>query len=233
MSNGNNNNNGINGKFDLNGLQYLINDMKVGDAWRVFKILAEFVEGFETLSRVGNCATVFGSARVKEGDANYLLASKIGRLLSEAGIAVMTGGGPGIMEAANRGAFDAGGCSVGCNIELPFEQKPNPYTNIGISFNYFFVRKVMLVKYSRAFIVMPGGFGTLDELFEAITLIQTRKIKPFPIIMVGKKFWGGMLGWIKDSMLECGYIAEDDLDLIQITDDPQEAVDIVKRFITK
>ncbi|WP_460213941.1 LOG family protein [Geovibrio sp. ADMFC3] len=220
-----------NGELNLNGLQYLIDDMKVGDTWRVFKILAEFVDGFETLSKVGGCATVFGSARVREGDYDYELARKVGRLLADEGIAVMTGGGPGIMEAANRGAFEKGGRSVGCNIELPYEQKPNPYTNVSVSFNYFFIRKVMLVKYSSAFIIMPGGFGTMDELFEAITLIQTHKIKPFPIIMMGSDFWKGMIDWVKESMLSRGFITPKDLDLIQMEDDPYEAVEAVKRFL--
>jgi uncharacterized protein (TIGR00730 family) len=217
----------------MNGLQYLIDDMKVGDTWRVFKILAEFVEGFETLSKVGNCATVFGSARVREGEYDYELARKVGRLLADEGITVMTGGGPGIMEAANRGAFEKGGRSVGCNIELPYEQKPNPYTNTGISFNYFFVRKVMLVKYSKAFIIMPGGFGTMDELFEAVTLIQTRKIKPFPIILMGSSFWGGMMNWIKDTMLAKGFVNAHDLELFHMQDDPYETVEIVKRFLAQ
>jgi uncharacterized protein (TIGR00730 family) len=206
--------------------------MKVGDTWRVFKILAEFVEGFETLSRVGPSVSVFGSARVREGDYYYELARKVGRLLAEEGVGVMTGGGPGIMAAANQGAMEKGGRSVGCNIELPYEQKPNPYTNVNISFNYFFVRKVMLVKYSSAFIIMPGGFGTLDEMFEAVTLIQTRKIKPFPIILMGRDYWCGMRQWINDCMLEKGFINKTDLDLLRVVDDPFDAVDIVKRFLT-
>lgn len=222
-----------NGDFNLDGLQYVIDDMKVGDTWRIFKILAEFVDGFEKLSKVGPCATVFGSARVREGDYDYELARKVGRLLADDGVTVMTGGGPGIMEAANRGAFEKGGCSVGCNIELPFEQKPNPYTNVSVTFNYFFVRKVMLVKYSSAFIIMPGGFGTLDELFEAITLIQTNKIKPFPIIMIGSKFWGGMLDWLKGSMTEKGFISKSDMDLIRVEDDPHDAVEFIKSFINR
>lgn len=220
-----------NGDLNINSLQYIIDDMKVGETWRIFKILAEFVDGFEKLSKVGPCATVFGSARVKQGDHDYELARKIGSMLADEGITVMTGGGPGVMEAANRGAFEKGGCSVGCNIELPFEQKPNPYTNVSVSFNYFFIRKVMLVKYSSAFVIMPGGFGTLDELFEAITLMQTHKIKRFPIIMMGSKFWMGMLDWIRTSMLERGFIHEEDIDLIRVEDDPDKVVEYIRNFI--
>ncbi|WP_022849785.1 TIGR00730 family Rossman fold protein [Limisalsivibrio acetivorans] len=217
--------------MNLNSLQYLIDEMKVGDTWRIFKILAEFVDGFETLSKAGPCVSVFGSARVREGDYNYELARKVGRLFADEGIAVMTGGGPGIMEAANRGAYEKEGRSVGVNIELPFEQKPNPYTNISVSLNYFFVRKVMLVKYSKAFVIMPGGFGTMDEMFEALTLIQTRKIKPFPVILVGSDYWKGLRDWIEGRMLDEGFITEQDVDLVPVVDDPFEVVDIVRRFL--
>nr|WP_238320629.1 TIGR00730 family Rossman fold protein [Limisalsivibrio acetivorans] len=218
-------------QMNLNSLQYLIDEMKVGDTWRIFKILAEFVDGFETLSKAGPCVSVFGSARVREGDYNYELARKVGRLFADEGIAVMTGGGPGIMEAANRGAYEKEGRSVGVNIELPFEQKPNPYTNISVSLNYFFVRKVMLVKYSKAFVIMPGGFGTMDEMFEALTLIQTRKIKPFPVILVGSDYWKGLRDWIEGRMLDEGFITEQDVDLVPVVDDPFEVVDIVRRFL--
>jgi len=212
-------------------MEYLIDDMKVGDTWRIFKILAEFVEGFEKLSKIDPAVTVFGSARVKETDNNYELARKIGKMLAEEGITVMTGGGPGIMEAANRGAFEAGGTSVGLNIQLPFEQHPNPYVNKSVTFDYFFVRKVMLVKYANAFIILPGGFGTMDELFEAITLIQTGKILPFPTILVGTKYWGGMVDWIRDRMLEEGYINESDMNYLHLVDTPGEVMGIIKGFL--
>jgi uncharacterized protein (TIGR00730 family) len=212
-------------------MEYLIDDMKVGDTWRIFKILAEFVEGFEKLSKIDPAVTVFGSARVKETDNNYELARKIGRMLAEDGITVMTGGGPGIMEAANRGAFEAGGTSVGLNIQLPFEQHPNPYVNKSVTFDYFFVRKVMLVKYANAFVILPGGFGTMDELFEAITLIQTGKILPFPTILVGTEYWGGMVDWIRARMLEEGYINESDMNYLHLVDTPGEVMGIIKGFL--
>jgi uncharacterized protein (TIGR00730 family) len=217
--------------FDRDDMEYLIDDMKVGDTWRIFKILAEFVEGFEKLSKIDPAVTVFGSARVKETDNNYELARKIGKMLAEDGITVMTGGGPGIMEAANRGAFEAGGTSVGLNIQLPFEQHPNPYVNKSVTFDYFFVRKVMLVKYANAFVILPGGFGTMDELFEAITLIQTGKILPFPTILVGKEYWGGMVDWIRDRMLEDGYINESDMNYLHLVDTPGEVMAIIKGFL--
>jgi len=216
---------------DVGGMQYLIDDMKVGDTWRIFKILAEFVEGFEKLSGIDPAVTVFGSARVKEGDEKYDLAREIGRKLAAEGISVVTGGGPGVMEAANRGAFEAGGQSIGLNIELPFEQKINPYVKKSVTFDYFFVRKVMLVKYANAFIILPGGFGTMDELFEAITLIQTGKIIPFPMILVGTEYWGGLLDWLKNTMLEHGYIRKQDLQYIQLVDTPEEVITIVRQFL--
>ncbi len=216
---------------DVGGMQYLIDDMKVGDTWRIFKILAEFVEGFEKLSGIDPAVTVFGSARVKEGDEKYDLAREIGRKLAAEGISVVTGGGPGVMEAANRGAFEAGGQSIGLNIELPFEQKINPYVKKSVTFDYFFVRKVMLVKYANAFIILPGGFGTMDELFEAITLIQTGKIIPFPMILVGTEYWSGLLDWLKNTMLENGYIRKQDLQYIQLVDTPEEVITIVRQFL--
>lgn len=216
---------------DVGGMQYLIDDMKVGDTWRIFKILAEFVEGFEKLSGIDPAVTVFGSARVKEGDEKYELAREIGRKLAAEGISVVTGGGPGVMEAANRGAFEAGGQSIGLNIELPFEQKINPYVKKSVTFDYFFVRKVMLVKYANAFIILPGGFGTMDELFEAITLIQTGKIIPFPMILVGTDYWSGLLDWLKNTMLENGYIRKQDLQYIQLVDTPEEVITIVRQFL--
>jgi uncharacterized protein (TIGR00730 family) len=199
------------------------------DPWRVLRIQAEFVEGFGLLADVPQAVSIFGSARTKPETEEYALAERIGAALAGAGYPVITGGGPGIMEAANRGAVSAGGVSIGLGIELPFEQSLNDYVDIGIEFRYFFVRKTMFVKYSQAFVVLPGGFGTLDELFEAITLVQTRKITRFPIVLVGTAFWGGLLDWIKDQMLTAGNISHEDLDLVHLTDDPAEVVDIVKR----
>ncbi|GAA4482375.1 TIGR00730 family Rossman fold protein [Actinoallomurus oryzae] len=199
------------------------------DPWRVLRIQAEFVEGFGLLADLPHAVSIFGSARTKPDSEEYELAQRIGAALAGAGYAVITGGGPGIMEAANAGAVSAGGISVGLGIELPFEQSLNDHVDIGIEFRYFFVRKTMFVKYSQAFIVLPGGFGTLDELFEAITLVQTKKITRFPIVLVGTAFWGGLLDWIKNQMLPAGKIAVEDMDLIHLTDDPAEVVDIVKR----
>jgi uncharacterized protein (TIGR00730 family) len=213
--------------------QYVINEIKVGDTWRIFKILAELVEGFENMALVEPAVTIFGSARVKENDPNYEKARKLANLFAAEGITILTGGGPGIMEAANRGASEGGGpeMSVGLNIELPFEQEPNPYTGKSVSFNYFFVRKLMLIKYASAFIIFPGGFGTFDEFFEAITLIQTRKIKPFPTILVGSDYWSGLIDWFKKEVLNEGYISEEDLDLIRIADEPEEILGIVNSFL--
>ncbi len=203
------------------------------EAWRVVRIAAEFIRGFRRLHFVGPCITVFGSARFKETHPHYELARQMGRLIADAGFTVMTGGGPGIMEAANRGARDAGGRSIGCNIVLPMEQKPNPYLDTFIDFHYFFVRKVMLVKYSHAFIVMPGGFGTLDELFEAATLVQTGKITNFPIVLMGVDYWKPLLDFIKDRQLAQGTISPEDLSLLPLTDDPKEAMSIVRRELQK
>jgi uncharacterized protein (TIGR00730 family) len=197
------------------------------DTWRVFRIMGEFVEGFDELASITRGVSIFGSARTLPEDPQYQAAKETGALLAKAGFAVITGGGPGIMEAANQGAFEAGGISIGCNIELPFEQKPNPYQTRSISFKYFFVRKTMFVKYSTAFIIFPGGYGTLDELFESLTLIQTRKIRNFPVILFGSKYWNGMMAWIKEVMLGEEKISSADFDLIHITDSPQEAVEIV------
>lgn len=212
-------------------MQYLIDDMKIGDTWRIFKILAEFVEGFEKLTGIEPAVTVFGSARVSEEDPKYQLAMEIGRKLAAEGITVLTGGGPGIMEAANRGAHEQNGRSIGLNIKLPFEQKANPYVTKTVTFDYFFVRKVMLVKYANAFVILPGGFGTMDELFEAITLIQTGKILPFPTILVGTEYWGGLVGWIKDRMLKEGFISESDLNFLQVVDTAEEVITVVRQFL--
>ncbi|MGB3152275.1 MAG: TIGR00730 family Rossman fold protein [Maribacter sp.] len=208
------------------------NEIKTNDSWAIFKIMGEFVNGFERMSKIGPCVSVFGSARTKEEDKYYQLAVSISKSISEAGYGVITGGGPGIMEAGNKGANLAGGTSVGLNIDLPFEQHDNPYidTDKSLDFDYFFVRKVMFVKYSQGFVVMPGGFGTLDELFEAITLIQTHKIGKFPIILVGSDFWTGLLDWIKGTMLKAGNISTEDLNLIKIVDTEDEVVQIIDSF---
>lgn len=210
--------------------QYVIDAMTVGDTWRMFRIMAEFVEGFEHLADIAPAVSIFGSARVKAGAPEYQMAERLARMLVDKGYAVITGGGPGIMEAANKGASEAGGQSVGLNIELPFEQRSNPYANIQLNFRYFFVRKVMFVKYAIAYVVMPGGFGTVDELFEAVTLIQTNKIKPFPVILMMRDYWEGLVKWMKETMLPQGKICSKDLELLHLTDDPQEVVEIVERF---
>ncbi len=208
------------------------NEIKANDSWAIFKIMGEFVNGYEKLSAIGPCVSIFGSARTKEDMEYYKLAVNISKSISEAGYGIITGGGPGIMEAGNRGAYLAGGTSVGLNIDLPFEQHDNPYIDRdkSLDFDYFFVRKVMFVKYSQGFVVMPGGFGTLDELFEAITLIQTNKIGKFPIILIGTKFWSGLIDWIRNNMLEAGNISASDLDLIKIADTEQEVVEILDAF---
>jgi len=213
------------------GKQYLINEMTVEDSWRLFHIMAELVEGFEALAECGPAVTIFGSTRVKPGDEVYQKAERIGQLLAESGFAVITGGGPGVMEAANKGASSVGGKSVGLNIELPFEQKSNPYANITLKFRYFFVRKVMFVKYAVAYIILPGGFGTMDELLESVTLIQTRKIKPFPVILVGANYWKGFLDWIKEVVLKEGKISPEDLEIFQIIDEPGEIVKAIKKKV--
>jgi uncharacterized protein (TIGR00730 family) len=197
------------------------------DPWRALRILAEFVEGFDAMAAVGPAVTVFGSARTDPDSSDYQLARTIGRRLAEAGYAVITGGGPGVMEAANRGCREAGGLSVGCNIELPEEQGLNPYVDLGVEFRYFFVRKVMFVKYADAFVIMPGGFGTLDELFEALTLIQTEKVRHFPVILVGTDYWRGLLAWVRETPIARGAVSPGDLDLLMLTDDPDEIVRII------
>lgn len=199
------------------------------DTWRVLRITGEFIEGFDNLATVTRAVSIFGSARTSPADPQYKAAQETAALLARAGYGIITGGGPGIMEAANRGAFEASGLSIGCNIELPFEQDSNPYLTRSLKFKYFFVRKTMFVKYSTAFIIFPGGFGTLDELFEALTLIQTRKIKNFPVVLFGSVFWGGMIGWLQDVMLKEGKISADDLTRLHITDSPEEVVEIISR----
>jgi uncharacterized protein (TIGR00730 family) len=200
------------------------------DPWRALRILSEFVEGFDAMAKVGPAVTIFGSARATPDSALYKLTRTIGRRLAEAGYAVITGGGPGTMEAANRGCREGGGLSVGCNIELPHEQGLNAYVDLGIEFRYFFARKTMFVKYADAFIILPGGFGTLDELFEALTLIQTRKVRNFPVVLVGADYWAGLLDWIRGTLVARGTVDEADLALIQLTDDPDEVVRIVQAF---
>ena len=201
------------------------------DTWRMFRIMAEFVEGFEELADIRPAVTLFGSARAGEKTPEYKTAYQISKLLSEKGFSVLTGGGPGLMEAAKRGAFEAGGRSVGCNIELPFEQKPNPYINKLVSFHYFFIRKVMFVRYAAAVVILPGGFGTMDELFETLTLVQTKKIEPCPIILVGKSFWGGLLTWIKGTLLDqYRFIDKDDPSLFHVVDKPEEVLKIVTKY---
>ncbi len=199
------------------------------DPWRVFRIMGEFVEGFDELATLTKGIAIFGSARTPSDDPDYKAAQETGALLAKEGFAVITGGGPGIMEAANRGAFEAGGLSIGCNIELPFEQRANAYQTLSLTFKYFFVRKMMFVKYSLAFVIFPGGFGTFDELFEALTLIQTKKIRNFPIVLFGTKYWSGMLTWLADVVLPGGKISKNDMEMFHITDSPAEVVDIVRR----
>jgi len=210
--------------------QYIIDEFKAQDSWRMFRIMAEFVEGFETLSEVGHAVTIFGSSRIKRGDELYKKTEQLARLLVKNGFSVITGGGPGVMEAANKGATETGGKSIGLNIELPLEQKPNPYANINLNFRYFFCRKVMFVKYAMAYVIMPGGFGTLDEFFEAVTLIQTHKIKPFPVIMVGSTYWSGLINWIKGTLLKEKRISKEDLEIFQVIDDPEDILKTIKKF---
>jgi uncharacterized protein (TIGR00730 family) len=208
-------------------------DVKMEDPWRVFRIMAEFVDGFHELSKVENAVTIFGSARTKETHPWYEAAEKTAKLLVKEGYSVMTGGGPGAMEAANKGAFKASGKSVGLNIDLPFEQKPNPYINHLINFHYFFCRKVMFVKYAKAFVIFPGGFGTLDELFESFTLIQTQRIERFPIILFGSSYWNGLMSWLRDSVLKEKNIDPQDLEIYQIVDRPEDIVKVIKDFYKK
>lgn len=212
------------------------NEIKTNDSWALFKIMSEFVYGYERLSEIGPCVSIFGSARTKPGEKYYELAVKVANKIVDKGYGVITGGGPGIMEAGNKGANLGGGTSVGLNIDLPFEQHDNPYvdSNKNLDFDYFFVRKVMFVKYSQGFVVMPGGFGTLDELFEAITLIQTGKIAKFPIILVGTEFWSGLLDWIKSTLAEkLRTVNIEDLDLIDVVDTEDEVVEILEKFYTQ
>lgn len=211
-------------------------ELKAENSWTMFKILAEFVEGYDRLNKIGPCVSIFGSARTKPDNKYYQLATDVATKLVDAGYGIITGGGPGIMEAGNKGAHEAQGPSVGLNIDLPFEQGFNKYIDMDkvFNFNYFFVRKVMFVKYAQAFVVLPGGFGTLDELFEVLTLVQTKKITPIPVILMGTEFWGGMKAWIQEVMYEKFHnISPGDIDLLPLTDDPEEAVHIINEFYTK
>jgi uncharacterized protein (TIGR00730 family) len=211
--------------------QFVVDALSIEESWRIFRIMAEFVEAIETLSRVKHAVSIFGSARTKPDDPYYQKAELLARLLAEKGFGVITGGGPGVMEAANKGAAGAGGQSVGMNIRLPFEQKPNPYANISIDYKYFFTRKVMFVKYAMAYVVLPGGFGTMDELFEALTLIQTKRIKSFPVVLMGSEYWKGLLDWLRKTMLHDNKISPADLELFQIIDDPEEAVKHIQKYV--
>jgi uncharacterized protein (TIGR00730 family) len=216
----------------MNDKQYVIDDLSAKESWRIFRIISEFVDGIEHLQEIYPAVSVFGSASITETDPVYEMGRKVGRLLAENGFSVVTGGGPGAMEAANRGAFEAKGKSVGLNIHLPKEQISNPYTSISIDFRYFFIRKVMFVKYAVAYVILPGGFGTMDELFEAMTLIQTNRIKPFPVILLGKDYWKDLIAWIKKTMLmKHRMICPDDMDLFQCLDDPAAAVAAIKRIV--
>ncbi len=211
--------------------QFVIDDLKLGESWRLFRIMGEFVEGVEKLHDLGPAVSIFGSARTEPDDPAYQKAVDTAALFAKENFAVITGGGGGIMEAANKGAAEADGVSVGLNINLPFEQKPNPYANIQLQFHYFFIRKVMFIKYAMAYIIMPGGFGTLDELFEAVTLIQTHRIRPLPVILMGSDYWGGLIDWIRSRLLKEALISPDDIDILQVIDDPEDAVKAVKKVV--
>lgn len=211
--------------------QFLIDELSMRESWRLFKIMAEVVDGFDAMSEISNGVSIFGSARVKPEDPLYKETEEVAAKLVQAGFSVISGGGPGLMKAANKGAFEAGGESVGLHIHLPFEQATNEYLTTKVDFRYFFVRKLMFVKYATAYVAMPGGFGTLDELFEALVLIQTRRIKHFPIVLYKSAYWGGMLDWLKERMVADGFAGEADLDLITVRDTPDEVVSYIKRHV--
>ena len=208
-------------------------DFTEGDPWRVFRIMSEFVDGFEVLSQIGKAVSIFGSSRTMPNDKYYKLAEEVAYLLAKQGYAVITGSGPGTMEAANKGAKRAKGKSVGLNIQIPSEQEPNKYVDILLDFRYFFIRKVMFVKYAKAFVIMPGGFGTLDEFFEAINLIQTERIEKFPVILFGSEYWEGLLDWVKNKVLKVGNISRKDLDIFIVVDKPQDVLKAIKKFYAK
>jgi len=211
--------------------QYIVDDLTKDDTWRMFNILAEFVEGFDVLPEVYPAVTIFGSSRSHPNSVNYKTTQTVARLLVESGFNVISGGGPGVMEAANRGAAGAGGKSVGLHIHLPNEQQANKYANVRLDFKYFFIRKVMFVKYAVAYVIMPGGFGTLDELFEALTLIQTKRIKSFPVVLIDSQYWQGLIDWINGTLIKEKAISESDLDIMTVVDTPEEAVRIIKRRV--
>jgi uncharacterized protein (TIGR00730 family) len=211
--------------------QYIVDAMTVQDSWRLFKILAELVDGFEKLSEMGPCVSIFGSARLLPTDETYIKTVAVAKKLAENGFNIITGGGPGIMEAGNKGAKEGGAQSIGLNILLPFEQEMNPYVDISLDFQYFFVRKVMFIKYAQAYVGMPGGFGTLDEIFEALTLIQTKRIRPFPVILVGSDYWKSLWDWIESTLLKRKLISPEDMDLVTIVDDPDEVAKMIKRTV--
>ncbi|MDJ0811874.1 MAG: TIGR00730 family Rossman fold protein [Desulfobacterales bacterium] len=211
--------------------QFVIDDLKLGESWRLFRIMGEFVEGVEALHDIGPAVSIFGSARTSPDDPAYEKAVNVAAAFARENFAVITGGGGGIMEAANKGAAEAGGTSVGLNINLPHEQTPNPFANIQLNFHYFFIRKVMFVKYAMAYIIMPGGFGTLDELFEAVTLIQTQRIRPLPVVLVGSDYWSGLVDWIKARLLDEKMISPEDIDILQVIDEPEEVVKAVKKVV--
>ncbi|MFH1293213.1 MAG: TIGR00730 family Rossman fold protein [Pseudomonadota bacterium] len=211
--------------------QYVVDDLTLQESWRIFQIMAEFVEGFDVMPQVFPAVTIFGSSRIKAQSAVYKTTLEVSRLLVESGFNVISGGGPGVMEAANKGAAQAGGKSVGLHINLPSEQQANEYANVRLNFNYFFIRKVMFIKYAVAYIIMPGGFGTLDELFEALTLIQTKRIKPFPVILMDSEFWNGLLSWIRDTLIKKKTLSKSDLEVFNVVDTAEEAVGIIKRRV--
>lgn len=211
--------------------QYVVDDLTLQESWRIFQIMAEFVEGFDVMPQVFPAVTIFGSSQIKPQSAVYKTTTKVSRLLVENGFNVISGGGPGVMEAANKGAARAGGKSVGLHINLPSEQQANEYANVRLNFNYFFIRKVMFVKYAVAYIIMPGGFGTLDELFEALTLIQTKRIKPFPVILLDSEFWNGLLSWIRDTLVKKKTLSKSDMEVFNVVDTAEEAVGIIKRRV--
>lgn len=213
--------------------KYFINELKKEDAWRLFRIIGDFVDGFEVLPEFIPAVTFYGSARVKEGNKYYEAARELAKKLVEKGFSIITGGGPGIMEAGNRGAKEGGGRSVGLNITLPMEQIPNPYATVTLNFRYFFARKVMFNKYATAYVLFPGGYGTLDEMTETLVLIQTKKLKPFPVILYGSEYWNGLVQWIKDTMLAGGYISPEDFNLFQIVDDLDKIVEIIVNFYSQ
>ncbi|WP_203529512.1 TIGR00730 family Rossman fold protein [Pseudodesulfovibrio sp. JC047] len=211
--------------------QYLIDDLSIHESWRLFKIMSEIVDGFENLSEIGPAVSMFGSARVKPEDPLYEKTVELSKALSDAGYSIITGGGPGLMEAGNKGAYDNGGESIGLHIHLPMEQHNNPYMNIKSEFRYFFIRKLMFIKYALAYVALPGGYGTLDELSEALVLIQTHRIKPFPIVLFGTEFWGGLIDWFKTQLVTNKFCNEDDLNLFFVTDDVEEVVNHIKKHV--